>query len=316
MPKDFDANDFAKAGRLAGVLSEKEESEPMNDEPEPNEEQVFAAPKSLRDLVGEHKSLKPPIIHGLLRQGETMNIISASKIGKSWLVMDLALAVAQGKPWLGRPTRAGNVLILDNELHPETTADRFPRVAGTRSYDPAEYQDRVFVHNLRGSLVDLFRMEPYFSRIAPEQYKIIVLDAFYRFLPPKTDENDNAAVASLYNFIDRMAERLKCAFVLIHHSSKGDQGGKSITDVGSGAGSQSRAADCHFVLRHHEIPGYIVADAAPRSWPPVEAFSLRWDFPVWNLAPNVAPELKTAKTKKSKAQAAPPVADDVWRGGE
>jgi hypothetical protein len=41
-----------------------------------------------------------PVIHGLLRQGETMNVIASSKIGKSRLVTDLALSVATGRPWL------------------------------------------------------------------------------------------------------------------------------------------------------------------------------------------------------------------------
>ena len=35
-------------------------------------------------------------------------------------------------------------------------------------------------------------------------------------------------------------------------ASKGDQSGKSTTDVGSGAGSQSRAADTHLIIRQHE----------------------------------------------------------------
>ena len=65
--------------------------------------------------------------------------------------------------------------------------------------------------------------------------------AFYRFLPAGTDENANADMASLYNHIDRYAADLGCAFVLIHHSSKGNQSGKSVTDVGAGAGSHADA---------------------------------------------------------------------------
>src|SRR5690606_25080638 len=105
--------------------------------------------------------------------------------------------------------------------------------------------------------------------------------AFYRTLPRDTDENDNGAIASLYNLIDYYAGRLKCAFVLIHHTSKGNQAGKSVTDVGAGAGSQSRAADTHLVLRPHEDEGIVVLESAVRSWPPMAPQALRWDWPLF-----------------------------------
>ena len=69
--------------------------------------------------------------------------------------------------------------------------------------------------------------------------------------------------------------------MLVHHSTKGNQSGKAVTDVGAGAGSQSRATDTHLVLRPHEQDGVVVLDAAVRSWPPVMPRCLRWTFPVW-----------------------------------
>ncbi len=60
-------------------------------------------------------------------------------------------------------------------------------------------------------------------------------------LPAGIDENDNAAMSQVYNAIDRYAEMLQASFILVHHSSKGSQSGKSVTDVGSGAGAISRA---------------------------------------------------------------------------
>ena len=61
-----------------------------------------------------------------------MNAISAPKVGKSWLVSDLALAIASGRPWLGMDCVPREVLILDNELHGETSANRIPKVAERR----------------------------------------------------------------------------------------------------------------------------------------------------------------------------------------
>lgn len=238
--------------------------------------------KSVRQLLNENPDLRRPVIHGLLREGETMNVIASPKIGKSWLVTDLALAVATGRPWLGTfETVAGDVLIIDNELHRETSANRIPKVMKARGIPLDAIAERVFVANVRGGLKDIFGLATYFQQLKPGRFKLIVLDAFYRFMPKDTDENDNGTMANVYNHLDGYAARLGCSFVLVHHSTKGNQSGKSVTDVGAGAGSQSRATDTHLVLRPHEEPDCVVIDAAVRSWPPIEPRVLRWTFPVW-----------------------------------
>lgn len=95
------------------------------------------------------------------------------------------------------------------------------------------------------------------------------------------DDNDIAAMAGVFDTIDRFADRLGRAVILVHHASKGNQSGKSITEVGAGAGSQCRAVDKHVVLRSHEEPDFAVLDAAVRSWPPIEPRVYLWTFPAW-----------------------------------
>ena len=248
--------------------------------------------------------LRKPLIEGLLREGETMNVIAPPKTGKSWLVTDLAIAVATGRPWLDTfQTHRGSVLIIDNELHGETSAHRIPKVAEARGVPLEEIDQMVYVENLRGRLRDLMEMSAYFKAIGPRQFKLIVLDAFYRFIPRDTDENDNGSVARLYNLLDHFALELQCSFVLIHHSTKGNQSAKAITDVGAGAGSQSRATDTHLILRAHEEPEAVVLDAAVRSWPKVTPLCLKWSFPVWNPAFDLDPEaLKPERPSRRRAK--------------
>ena len=258
---------------------------------------------SIRQLIAKHPKLREPVLHGLLRRGETMNVISAPKVGKSWLVIDLALAVATGRPWLDTfQTERGDVLILDNELHGETSANRVPRVAEARGIHTDSYADHLFVENLRGRNEDVFSLSAFFESIEPGEYRIIILDAFYRFMPRDMDENDNGTMASIYNRIDHYAERLGCCFVLIHHTSKGSQSAKSVTDVGAGAGSQSRATDTHLVLRPHEQDDAVVLDAAVRSWAPVNPACLRWTFPVWSSAPELDPVQLRQENAKKRAE--------------
>ena len=54
----------------------------------------------------------PFIVDGLVTSG--VNIIAADeKTGKSWMMLDLALAVAKGADFLGHPTRQGQVFYLN-----------------------------------------------------------------------------------------------------------------------------------------------------------------------------------------------------------
>lgn len=286
---------------LSGLVGLVHPPAPMPDDP------LQPAFVLATDLHEQYPSLRSPILSKLLREGETMNIIAAPKTGKSWLTLDLALAVASGRPWLGRyETAPGEVLIIDNELHRETSASRVPQVARARGLDFSRVGRRVAIDNLRGRLRDIFGLRPYFDRLEPGRFRLVILDAFYRFMPLGGDENDNATMAGIYNAIDAYADRLGCAFVLIHHSTKGNQSGKSVTDVGAGAGSQSRATDTHLVLRPHEEEGCVVLDAAVRSWAPVEPAGLRWSFPVWDFDASLDPAQLRSERPGRKKEPRPP----------
>ena len=264
------------------------------------------APVSLADLITNYPDLRKPVIHGLLRQGETMNIIAAPKIGKSWLVTDLALSIATGRPWLDTfQTDPGNVLIIDNELHSETSAHRIPQVATARRIDLAEVGDRVYVQNLRGHWQDIFSLGAYFRSLEAGRYRVVILDAMYRLMPRDADENDNGTMSNIYNAIDRYADLLGCCFVLIHHSTKGSQSGKAITDVGAGAGAQSRATDTHLILRPHEENDVVVLEAAVRSWPPVAPRCLRWTYPVWTVDDTLDPTSLRGERAKRRRKVEP-----------
>jgi hypothetical protein len=262
----------------------------------------------LGQLVATYPRLRPPLIDGLLRRGETMNVIASPKVGKSWLTYGLGIAVATGAPWLGTfPTAQGAVLLIDNELHPETIANRIPLVAAAMGVEMAEVNDRLSILSLRGRLQNLIQLGAGLGQIDRSRFALIVIDAFYRTLPLGTDENDNAGLTALYNRLDHYADSLGVSFALVHHTSKGSQSEKAVTDVGSGAGAQSRAVDTHLILRPHEENDVVVLDAAVRSWPPVSPLCLRWSFPVWGVDNSLDPTLlRTAKPRRRKDEGQEP----------
>jgi hypothetical protein len=282
--------------------------------PEPEPASVLSVPiKTLGELLRDHPDRRPAVIHGLLREGETMNIIAAPKLGKSWLAQLLAFDIVTGRPWLGTfETEPGRVLLIDNELHKETSAYRLRTLARRLDIPVADVENAVAIMNLRGRLLDINTIWPSLKHIAPGYYRLIILDAFYRMLPPGVDENDNGEMARVYNTIDDYAEELNSAFVNIHHTSKGTQDSKTITDVGSGAGAQSRAADTHLILRQHEQDGAAILQAVTRSWPPVAPTCLRWDFPLWTPAPDLDPEAFHKAARRSRLDQRNKPAEQAW----
>jgi hypothetical protein len=246
-----------------------------------------------------------------------MNVIASPKVGKSWLTLGLAFAVGTGRLWLGSfGTTRGRVLLIDNELHPETIAHRLRTLAEALNLPMEEVGEAVHVVSLRGRLQDLIGLGSGLRKIERGRFILVVIDAFYRTMPAGTDENDNANMANLYNQLDGYAESLGAAFALVHHASKGDQSGKAVTDVGAGAGAQSRASDTHLILRPHEEENVVVLDAAVRSWQPVKPQCLRWTFPVWSPAHELDPaDLRVRKPRQPKgSKDGPPggEADPPW----
>lgn len=258
---------------------------------------------TLGTLVEEHPLMRPVVVDGLLRVGETMNVVAPSKVGKSWLTYSLLISIVTGRRWLGRfdvPEISKPVLLLDNELHASTIAHRIPVVAKKMAVDFDEIRDLIEVVPIRGMGITLANIGRVFDSVDPAEYSLIVGDAFYRLIPPGISENDNSAMMGLFNTLDSWMAKLDTAWAGIMHSTKGSQTEKNVVDVGAGAGSQSRAADTHLIMRAHEEPGVVVVDAAVRSFAPIEPFALRWQWPLWIPADDVDPEL--LKGRKTKAQ--------------
>jgi hypothetical protein len=262
---------------------------PVSDPASPDAEKP--KPIALSGFLEEYPNKRRPIIQDLLRVGETMNIIGASKAGKSWLILGLLLAMAAGRTWLGRNLARGRVLLIDNELHREELSSRIGRAMTAMELTGDDIGDRFDVLPLRGQLADIHTLASTITGLSSVGYSMIALDAFYRVLPEGVSENDNAQMASIYNKIDQIAGSLDCAIVLNHHASKGDQSGKAITDVGSGAGSISRAADTHLIVRPHELDGHAVLEGVCRSFAPVAPTTIRYDWPLWSIS-EVEPKVR------------------------
>lgn len=247
---------------------------------------------TLRTLIHEHPQLRPYVINGLVRRAECASVIGGTKTAKSWLIGDLALSIASGRPWLEKwEVNRGRVLLIDAELHGETLANRLPQIAAARRIPMCEVGDSLYVETIRGRGLDVFKLERMIENIEKDFFTAIILDPLYRCWPAdqRFDENSNSDVCRAFNAIDKYAEMTGAMWACCHHATKGAQNMKAVADVGAGAGSFARATDTHIVLRPHQEPGAVVMSVVLRSWPPVPDTCYRWSFPVWKPADDLDP---------------------------
>jgi len=254
----------------------------MDDNPHlPKEEMLRIV--NLEHLEEHFPHERQSIIDGLIRTGSVMNIIAAPKIGKSFLTSNMAMCLITGKPFLGFPiARQGKTLVVDNELHKETISQRY-RTTRHAFNVPASQRHMIDVLSLRGIPCDIPMLKKHLAGTKPGEYSAIILDAFYKLIPSGISENDNASMGGVYTQLDSIAEELDTAIVVIHHSSKGFQGDKALSDIGSGAGVISRSVDAHVVIRPHEQPGHCVFEALVRSFRQPEPRTIKFDYPIWSL---------------------------------
>ena len=208
-------------------------------EPDDREDSIPAPERlDLRDLPEP----APELIGGVLRVGDVMIVSGPSKAGKTWLLMELAVAVATGGQWLGMQCRQGRVLYIDGEMKRLSALHRFAKVARAMGADPDAVHEGIARLGLRGHTDDLQRLVPEIaSRAKGGNYSLVIIDPSYKVM--RGDENAAGDVGRFCDAIDRLSETLGCSVVFAHHHSKGAKGDVAAVDRMSGSGVFARYPD-------------------------------------------------------------------------
>ena len=85
-------------------------------------------PERLEDYWDNLPDLAPPLIDGVLRQGHKMLIAGPSKAGKSFALIEMCIAIAEGMKWFGWPCTQGKVMYVNLELDRASCLHRFKDV--------------------------------------------------------------------------------------------------------------------------------------------------------------------------------------------
>lgn len=189
-------------------------------------------PRSMKEIVAHKPALRPYVLAPVIAE-ETITLMYArTGIGKTWLALSLAAAVAHGTVLFGewRANAPGKVLYVDSEMTSQTLQTRIGVVSrmtfGGKRLARKHHSNFLSIsRNRSASDIEKFKKEVT-EYVASEGVKLVVLDNLTAF----TQHNDSAkAWEETHAWIDTLRE-LKCAILVVHHENRaGGQRGTSAT---------------------------------------------------------------------------------------
>ena len=164
------------------------------------------------------------LVEGVIQRGANGVIAAAPRSGKSWISLDLAIALAAGDSWLGfRVPRAANVALLSREDPQALTGWRMKHLMAGRGLEPGGYVGELWCNSRSQSPTLLLDNPQDVAEITAElkQHRpdLLILDVFN--VLHAADENDQTEMRRVLAAVSRMSAELGgCAVCLVHHFNK------------------------------------------------------------------------------------------------
>lgn len=254
---------------------------------------------------------KPALIQGILRRGHKLLLSAPSKAGKSFLTAQLALAVAEGREWLGIPCLRGTVVYANLEIDDADFMNRLLDIQRALRLD-LKHPENLIILNLRG--VDCCGgelIDGLLDTVNRHAASLLIIDPLYKLLDG--DENSAGDMAALLRSFDPIL-KADCSVMIVHHFAKNGGRGRDQIDRASGSSVFARDPDALLTLTEQplsetdrerlDIPSTDRAfrlEFSLRSFPFHRPIGLYFRYPVHV----VDEELLTLTASKSSA--APPI---------
>lgn len=263
---------------------------------------------NMLDISKNLPPLAPVLIEGVLRQGHKMIISAPSKAGKSFALVELALAIAGGYVWMGSKCTMGRVLYINMEIDDPSFYYRVKVVKDEMEKLVVNHMENIDVWGLRGFSMPLSQLAPMVIEQAKQNYSAIIIDPLYKVMDG--DENSNSDVSKMVSQFDRIARETGAAVIYAHHFAKGVGGDRDAIDRGAGAGTFARDPDA--ILTMVQLDKQDPGDPKRTAWrmeyvlrefPAKDPISFWWTYPVHeeNEALDEA-QVETSATKAEKTR--------------
>ena len=211
---------------------------------------------SMNDLYQNIYQSRPPVIDGLLYPG-TYLFAGAPKVGKSFLMAQLAYHVSTGLPLWDYPVHKGTVLYLALEDDHRRLQERLYRMFGMDGTN-----DLLFSICAKQLGVGLEEQLKKFVREHPNT-KLIIIDTLQKIREAGGDKYSYANDYEVVGKLKRLADDCGVCLLLVHHTRKQQADDKF--DMISGTNGLLGAADGAFLLQKEKrTDGSAVLDVAGR----------------------------------------------------
>lgn len=159
------------------------------------------------------------LIEDFWENGSVGVIGAPSKSFKSTFALNLACAVATGKPFDGRKVKQGAVLIIQGENNLSMEQHKIYAVTGCETPPPIYFVD----DNI--TMEQVYRLE---NDIRELGVKLLIIDPMY-LLFGNGDINRHQDIVERLEMLTRLSKNTGCSVMLIHHSRKLERGAKITT---------------------------------------------------------------------------------------
>ena len=231
---------------------------------------------SMAELYDSVYPSKPPLIDGLLYPG-TYLFAGAPKVGKSFLIAQIAYHTSMGVPLWEYPVRKGTVLYLALEDDYRRLQERLYRMFGTDGADNLFFS--VSAGNLGNGLDE--QLQEFMKQHTDT--RLIIIDTLQKV---REVGGDNYSYANDYEVITRLkqfADSYGICILIAHHTRK--RGSDDKFDMISGTTGLLGAADGAFLLQKEKrIGNAATLEVSGRDQQEQKLFLLRnpetllWDF--------------------------------------
>jgi archaellum biogenesis ATPase FlaH len=215
------------------------------------------------------------VVEPLIPVGGAAVIGGDSGLGKSWLVLQLAIAVAAGKPWLGQfQTRQGSVLIVDEEDAIPLIKRRLDKLAPTHAGLALETLPISFAVGQGLNLSDADSVSQLDKTIRECGAQVLILDSLVRV--HRASENSASEMSGVFAKLKRLlATHPGLTIVFTHHSRKFNL--MNTGDVANnlrGSGDIRAFVDTHLALRKTD-QGLVISQEKARWTEAIKPFGIR-----------------------------------------
>lgn len=164
----------------------------------------------LYDTVYESK---PPVIDGLIQNG-TYIFAGAPKVGKSFLMAQLAYHVATGKPLWGYEVQQGTVLYLALEDGHERLQKRMYRMFGVEDVSKLHFaiNAKQLGNGLDAQLEKFVREHP--------DTRLIIIDTLQKVRELSGEAYSYRDDYQIIGQLKQLADRFKLCMLVVHHTRK------------------------------------------------------------------------------------------------